>query len=179
VCTCSTLRIRPESAGDAAEIRRVVTAAFGRADEADLVEGIRSSPEYEPDLALVAELDGDLVGHVMISRALLRTRRADRSIVMLSPLSVAPAVQRQGIGGALVQGAVEGAARADEPLVVLEGSPAYYGRFGFEPALRRGIELPLPSWAPPEAGQVIVLRPEGDELSGTVVYPPSFDSIDE
>ena len=45
--------------------------------------------------------------------------------------------------------------RARQPLVVLEGNPLYYGRFGFEHSRRYGIEIDLPSWAPPEAAQVL------------------------
>ena len=100
---------------------------------------------------------------------------------MLSPLAVSPDQQRNGIGGQLVDAAVAGAERLGEPLVVLEGSPQYYGRLGFEPASRYGITLPIPDWAPPAAAQVKVLDrydPADPSMRGTVVYPAAFDALD-
>jgi putative acetyltransferase len=71
------------------------------------------------------------------------------------------------------------AAARGEPFVVLEGSPAFYGRLGFEPAAAYGLELPLPSWAPPEAAQVLRLRADAEIPRGRVVYPPAFDLVAE
>lgn len=172
--------IRPEAAADCAAIGAVVAAAFDSVAHSDLVERIRASPGYEPDLALVAVAGGVVVGHVMISRAILRNDAGDRRICMLSPLAVAPAHQRHGIGGALVTAVLAAADARGEPLVVLEGSPVYYGRFGFEPATTHGIHIHLPDWAPPEAAQVRRLSAyDADDptLHGTVVYPPAFDGI--
>ena len=81
------LVIRSESRGDLEQIRRVVTAAFGSTAEADLVDRIRASPEYVPEMALVAELAGGIVGHVMISHPMIRGVTRDRRIAMLSPLA--------------------------------------------------------------------------------------------
>lgn len=164
-------------------IGRVVAAAFGGDAEAELVERIRASPEYEPSMDLVAD-DRDLgvVGHVMISRTLLRSHDgSDRSIVMLSPLAVDPAVQSRGVGGALVRAATAVADERGEPLVVLEGSPAYYSRFRFVSAAVHGLTLPLPDWAPPAAAQVLLLTaydPTDESLRGAVSYPPAFDGLE-
>ena len=158
----------------------MVAAAFASEGEADLVEAIRASPEYRPALSLVAAVDGEVVGHVMLSVAVLLHDQGERPILMLSPLAVAPPHQSQGVGGALVRAAVALADEQGEPLVVLEGSPGYYGRLGFEAAAALGLELPLPDWAPPEAAQVITLRaydPEDPTLRGVVVYPAAFDGL--
>ena len=170
--------IRPEARADHDAIRRVVTDAFGSEAEADLVEAIRNSPEYIADMALVAEVAGTIVGHVMISSATIRTAQGDRRIVMLSPLAVAPENQRAGIGGELVRTVTAIAAAAGEPFVVLEGKPAYYSRFGFEFAGALGVDVPLPGWAPPEAGQMLRFANDDAALRGTVIYPPAFDSIE-
>jgi putative acetyltransferase len=175
--------IRQSSASDHGAIRRIVADAFGSEAEADLVERIRASPEYEPSMDLVAELDDlGVVGHVMISRAILRSPDGcDRSIVMLSPLAVAPIAQGTGVGGDLVRAATAIADQRGEPLVVLEGSPAYYSRFGFVAAAAHVLTLPLPDWAPAAAAQVMLLTaydPTDDSLRGTVVYPPAFDGLD-
>jgi putative acetyltransferase len=174
--------IRRAEARDHDAIRRVVAAAFGSDAEAELVERIRASPEYEPSMDLVAELDDlGVVGHVMISRASLQSPRSDeRSIVMLSPLAVDPAAQGSGIGSALVRAATAIADQRREPLVVLEGNPDYYSRFGFVAAATHNITLPLPDWAPPAAAQVILLAsydPMDESLRGMVSYPPAFDGL--
>lgn len=103
---------------------------------------------------MVADSDAEVVGHVMIRYATLHAHGAERRIEMLSPLAVDPAFQRQSIGSALVRKVTAEAHAGDEPLVVLEGSPRFYRRLGFEHALLYGIEITLPSWAPPEAAQI-------------------------
>jgi len=177
--------IRPETPDDFARVAEVVAAAFGSDVEADLVERIRASPEFVPAMALVAtnaqDRDAEIVGHVMVSGALLRSADHERRIVMLSPLAVAPAHQGRGVGGALVRTVTEIADRLGEPLVVLEGSPRYYSRFGFTQARPLGITIHLPDWAPPEAAQVLCLSSyDADDrtLRGTVVYPAAFDEVD-
>ncbi len=175
----SGLLIRPERPADYAAIRLLVAAAFESETEANLVEAIRTSEHYIAKMALVAELESKLVGHVMISGATLRTSDGDRSIVMLAPLAVAPSRQRAGIGSALVQAVTAIADERGEPLVIVEGGPAYYRRFGFEPAYEHGIEITVPDWAPREAGQVLRLGAYDAALTGLVVYPPAFDSFAE
>lgn len=173
--------IRTESPDDHEAIRRLVAAAFQSEAEAELVDRIRASAEYVPEMALVAVVDGEVVGHVMISHAVIRNADAERRIAMLSPLAVRPDCQGRGIGSALVRAAVGVAEEHGEPLVVLEGSPAYYGRLGFEHSLLYGIEIRLPDWAPREAAQVVRLAsfdPEDSTLRGTVVYPAAFDGLE-
>jgi putative acetyltransferase len=169
--------VRAETARDHDRIAEVVTAAFGSPAEARLVAAIRASEDYIPELALVATLDDDVVGHVMISRCMLHQGRSATSIVMLSPLAVDPTQQRRGVGGLLVTAATSIAEARGEPLVVLEGDPRYYSRFGFQPASEHGIVLPLPDWAPPAAAQVMPLENDDASLRGTVVYPASFDVL--
>ena len=133
------LHIRQETSADYQAVSRVVAAAFGRENEARLVERLRETPNYVPELSLVAEEDGAIVGHVMFTYVTLDD---DERVLCLAPLSVTPERQKDGIGGALIK---EGAARADalrEPLVVLVGHPAYYPRFGFEQARPLGLEPP-------------------------------------
>ncbi len=173
--------IRPERPADHRAIAGVVTAAFGSAAEAGLVERIRSSSEYIGEMALVAEVGGVLVGHVMISGAAVRNDDGTHRIVMLSPLAVLPEFQGRGIGGALVRAVTRIADRLGEPFVVLEGSPTYYSRFGFEAAGAHGLTLPLPDWAPPEAAQLLRLsafRSDDPRLGGDVAYPAAFDGLE-
>ncbi|WP_228386612.1 GNAT family N-acetyltransferase [Ornithinicoccus halotolerans] len=143
-----TLHLRPEGADDHHAVRAVLVAAFGSAREADLVDRIRASPHYRPELSLVAQVDDRVVGQVMLDGTWLDSRVGRREVLMLTPLAVDPPWQGRGIGRALVHRALSLADDAGEPLVVLEGAPGYYGRLGFAHAASHGIDLPLPSWAP-------------------------------
>jgi putative acetyltransferase len=177
----ASLLVRPETAADHVAIRAVVMGAFASDTEADLVDAIRTSAEYVAAWALVAvDHAGDVAGHVMVSYAsLVGESGSTRPIAMLSPLAVRPDVQGIGYGSALVRSVVELADAAGEPLVILEGNPLYYSRFGFEHARPLGVELPLPSWAMSEAGQLIRLAAYDGAIRGKVAYPPAFDGVTE
>ena len=177
--TMSDVTIRPERADERDAIADVVAAAFGSPAEARLVDAIRASSNFVPEWSMVAELRGRVVGHVLVSFVGLDDGAAQRRIASLSPLAVAPDLHGRGIGSALVR---EVTARVDdrgEPLVVLEGSPKYYGRFGFEHSLPHGIRIDLPEWAPPEAAQILRLGNYDSLIRGKVVYPPAFDAVSE
>ena len=173
------IEIRPERGHDPAEvvaITEVVTAAFGSDFEGGLPAAIRASTNYIPESALVAVHDGRIVGHVMIAYVILRADDGQgRRVASLSPLAVAPDVQGRGVGRALVRAVVAVAESRGEPLVVLEGSPRYYGALGFEHSVPRGISITLPEWAPPEAAQLIRLSAYDPAITGTVVYPEYFE----
>jgi len=169
--------IRPEQPADHDAIRRVVAAAFKSANEADLVERIRAAPEYVPELSLVAEVKGTVVGHVMVSYTALDDGTTRHQIFQLSPLAVAPEHQGDGVGSALVRAVLERANDLGAEFVILEGDPRYYSRFGFEPAAPHGILIHLPDWAPPEAAQICLLSGAPPSVSGRVIYPASFDAV--
>lgn len=173
--TDTEIEIRAERDGDGPPIAAVVSAAFGRSVEAELVDAIRDSPGFVRDWSLVAEHAGQVVGHVMVSYVTLSDDDAQHRIASLAPLAVAPDHQRRGIGAALVRVVTRRVDDAGEPLVVLEGSPQYYGRLGFEHSVPLGIEIALPDWAPPEAAQVMRLTAYDPALRGRVLYPPAFD----
>lgn len=175
------VNIRQERDADQTRIRRVVAAAFGSDAEADLVDRIRASLEYVADMALVAEIDGDIVGHVMISGAVVRNDAGEHRVAMLSPLAVDPDHQGRGIGGSLVSAALAIADSLGEPFVLVEGDPGYYSRLGFEPAGDLGLRMPLPDWAPPTAAQICRLSSfdvQDARLGGAVIYPPAFDGLE-
>ena len=99
-------------------------------------------------------------------------------MLTLSPLAVRPDVQRQGVGSALVVEALRRADATGAALVTLEGSPAYYPRFGFRDARTLGVTIDLPDWAPRDAGQVYLLSAYDPAVRGRLVYPPAFAASD-
>jgi len=173
------VRIRAERPDDSGAIRDVVAAAFAP-DEAvaPLVEKIRASSRYVAALSLVAVKDGAVVGHIMLSHAdVVDESGAARQVLTLSPLAVAVSHQRTGIGGRLVAEALASADSMGEPLVVVEGHPDYYPRFGFTRAGDLEIEITLPEWAPPEAAMALGLSGHDPAIRGQLVYPPAFDDV--
>lgn len=167
------MRVRAEEPTDFDAIDDIVEAAFGQPDEARLVRRLRDSDAYVPDLTLVADDDGEVVGHIMLSYAELKGETTTR-VLSLAPLAVWPGRQRDGVGIALTKEALRLADARGEPLVVVLGHPDYYPRFGFEPARAHGIE-PHDAAVPDEAFMVVRLRSYDPALRGAIVYPPAFD----
>jgi putative acetyltransferase len=164
------LRIRPETPADRDEITRVTAAAFGKQFEARMVDAIRASDGFVPELSLVAEAGGRIVGHLMLSYVGLEGQ--SRRLLELAPMSVHPDWQRRGVGSALVQEALRIAGERREPLVLVLGHPTYYPRFGFRPASEIGI-VP-PGDVPDDVFMAVALQAYEPEIRGRIVFPPAF-----
>ena len=161
--------VRAETPADHADVRTIVDAAFGDTITGDLVEMIRASDRYVPELSLVAVSEGQSLGHVMSSYVDLVP--GTRRVLQVGPLAVAPAHQRTGIGTALMDETIRLADERGEPLLLIEGNPKYYERFGFARADALGIEPPPEARGP----QFFMLRRLGaydPSLTGRAVYPP-------
>ncbi|WP_091053201.1 GNAT family N-acetyltransferase [Nocardioides sp. YR527] len=176
--------IRRERLEDVADIRAVTAAAFSGAEhsappiepdgvpgEATLVGWLREDPGWIPELSLVAEAHGEIVGHVVATRGEL----AGRPALGLGPVSVSPARQRDGVGSALMHAVLGAADAMGEPVVVLLGSPDYYGRFGFVPASSLGIEAPEPAWGDYFQARPLAAYEPG--LRGSFRYAAPFDRL--
>lgn len=140
-----------------------------------LVERIRASGNYVPELALVAEDDSGVTGFVMVSWIGVEGGSRDR-ILDLSPLGVRPDRQNRGVGVALTEEVLRRVEALGEPAVVVEGIPSYYPRFGFERASALGF-APDHEGIPDAAFMVKRLPGYTPELAGRVVYPPAFDHL--
>ncbi|HMS24292.1 MAG TPA: N-acetyltransferase [Acidimicrobiia bacterium] len=171
--------LREESESDFNNIDRITRIAFGDHgdDVAKLITLIRASESYCPQYSYVAELEAQVVGHIMLSKVSLIDNGNIHEILTLSPLSVTPQFQNMGIGSSLVREVVTKADKSGEPLIVLEGSHLYYPRFGFELSQKYGISINLPQDVPPESAQVFIGHSNQDKLKGHVVYPPAFDHV--
>jgi putative hydrolase of the HAD superfamily len=134
------IETRPERAGDEKAIARVHAAAFPPEDPATtLTDELRAAGDLVPELCFVALRDGELVGHVAVSRATLDGAEA----LALGPIGVLPAHQRAGVGAALMRATLDAAAATDWPLIALVGHADYYPRFGFEAAGPLGVVPPF------------------------------------
>ena len=122
------------------------------------------------DRASLVAVDSDgVVGHVGVSHAWLDARPELVDVLVLSPLSVRPDRQGEGIGTALVAASIEAARELAAPALFLEGSPAFYGRRGFERASGKGFESPSRR-TPEPAFQVVLLPGHKDWMVGRLVY---------
>ncbi|HLL85370.1 MAG TPA: N-acetyltransferase [Longimicrobium sp.] len=170
------LTIRAESPGDAAAIAAIHRRAFGQEDEPRLVDALRESDAFIPELSLLAEEDGAVVGHVLVSRVVVRTPRGDVPALSLAPLGVEPGRQRRGVGTALMREALKRARASGYGLMVVLGHPPYYARFGFVPAKAYGLYCRWP--VEDEVYRVLELRAGAlAGVEGEVLYPPPFDAL--
>lgn len=169
--------IRPETAEDYAAIHEVNALAFRRDVEARLIEALRGSPDFIPELSLVAVEGGRVVGHILFSPMAIETKDGAVPALALAVLAVRPELQNQGIGSELVRDGLERCRRLGHRIVVVVGHPGYYPRFGFSPARARGLEAPFP--VPDEAFLALELVPGALEgVVGMVRYPPPFSEIE-
>jgi putative acetyltransferase len=164
------IEVRAESAAESAEVHAVVAAAFRDDSVAVLWEDLAARPGAA---SYVAVIDDAIVGHVGLSWGWVDSRERLVEVSVLSPLSVLPAFQRQGLGRALVTKAIEEADAVGAPVVFLEGDPDYYGRLGFRPAAQYGFRPPSPR-IPLPAFQCVLLSTYESSINGGVVYPDTF-----
>ena len=161
--------IRLEQPGDEEAIARVHGAAFPAGDPATtLTDALRADGDLVPELCFVAVRDGELIGHVAISRASVDGAGA----LALGPIGVLPAHQRTGVGAALMSATLDAARETDWPLIALLGHAEYYPRFGFEPAEALGIRPPFD--VAPQYWMAYRLPAYRPELRGVFRYAGAF-----
>ncbi len=168
------ISIREERPEDAAALRDLHTAAFGRPVEARLVDRLRESC---PDLVSFVAEDGErVVGHVLFSPV---TVEAGPAGMMVAPLAVLPEYQRQGIGSALLERGLAALRERGCPFVIVYGHPGYYPRFGFERASAHGLASHLAD-VPDDVFMVLVLDADAMEgVRGVTRFRPEVDEVRE
>jgi len=180
--------IRREQPGDVERIRQVHCDAFRRPEhpdrdppEAQLVDDLRASDDWIPELSLVAIVAGDgstdgggeILGHVVCTRGVILP---GTPVLGLGPLGVDPKHQRRGVGLALMHAVIGAADAMHEPLIALLGSPFYYPRFGFVRSTEHGIEPPNPHYG--ADFQVRTLAAHDPSIVGAFRYAAAFDATE-
>ncbi len=168
--------IRREQPGDIATVREIQAAAFKQSEaepvEARLLDELRSCAGWIPELSLVAEREGAVVGHNVCTRGHV----GEVPCVGLGPIGISPDLQRDGLGSALMHAMIGAADALGEPLVALLGSPDYYSRFGFVASSELGIDPPEEAW-----GVFFQARPLTTwdaSITGQFRYAEPFNNLD-
>ncbi|WP_087064326.1 GNAT family N-acetyltransferase [Intestinibacillus massiliensis] len=167
------MQIRKEERRDWDAVYEVVKTAFQGAAHSDgqehnLVVALRDSAAFIPELSLVAEDEGKIVGHIMFTKIGIGTHTG----LALAPLAVLPEYQGQGVGATLVREGHRVARALGYQYSVVLGSETYYPRFGYRPAAQLGIRAPFP--VPDENFMALPLSDTAAQCSGTVVYDGAF-----
>ncbi|WP_440946085.1 GNAT family N-acetyltransferase [Methanosarcina sp. T3] len=172
-----SLKIRPETPSDYPAITEVSDLAFGQPAEGKLVENLRKNLKFVPELSLVAEVDGKIVGHILFFPIKIKSEAGkEKETISLAPVAVKPEFQKRGIGGELIKEGLKACLRLGYDSVIVLGHPEYYPKFGFEPAGKWGIKDPF--GAPAEAFMALELKKGALEGAGGVVeYPEEFNNV--
>ena len=180
----SDLIIRRETPGDYAAVERLTREAFWNVyrpgcTEHYVVHVLREDPAFVPELDLVMERAGELVGHILYVRAkLLADDGRELPVMTFGPISVRPDLQRQGLGTYLLDRSMALAADLGAGALCIEGNIAFYGRSGFVPGHILGIRC---HGLPDDAPFFLVKELREGFLSGVtgVYHTPAGYFVDE
>ena len=169
--------IRAERAGDTEAIAHVNTEAFGRQEEALLVDQLRNSEAFVPELSLVAIKGPEIVGHILFTKIKIIDSLSNyHDSLALAPIAVCTACQHQGVGAALIREGLHRAREIGYLSAIVLGHDGYYPRFGFAPASQWNITAPFE--VPDEAFMAVELVENGlKNVSGMVVYAKEFEAV--
>ena len=172
------LTIRQEQPSDYSAVFKLVEIAFKTMPYSDgteqfLVERLRLSEAFIPELSLVVESNHQVIGHILLSKIFIKNEHQSFPALSLAPVSVSPEYQRQGIGGQLIEKAHDIARGLGYTSVILVGHSEYYPRFGYRKTSEFNIQLPFE--APEESCMALELVENGLKgVSGMVEYPKAF-----
>lgn len=159
VRSACAMQFRESSPDEMQDVLRVHRLAFGRDDEAALVDRLLHDLSAQPVLSVVADMQSQLVGHVLFTALHLADPAGPVDGAILAPLAVLPSRQRAGIGRGLIEYGCKVLAARNVPLVFVLGDPDYYTRSRFGPALPCGLRAPY-AIQPEAAWMVRALIPD-------------------
>ncbi|MCL3782550.1 N-acetyltransferase [Prolixibacteraceae bacterium JC049] len=174
----SNITIRQETENDHKAVFTLIEKAFESLEISDhkeqfLVERLRKSDAFVPELALVAELDQQIVGYILLTKVVIKNEKQSVVSLCLAPVAVLPEYQNGGVGEKLIRAAHIKAAELGFKSIVLLGHEAYYPRFGYQQLHQYNIQLPFD--APKENCMVIELTEDAlYGISGKIEFPGAF-----
>ncbi|HJV20525.1 MAG TPA: N-acetyltransferase [Sediminibacterium sp.] len=171
------IKIRQENKDDIKDIYVINTLAFGKENEAKLVDLLRDSDTFVPELSLVAEIGNEIVGHILFTKIKIEDdNKNEFESLALAPMAVKPDMQKKGIGGQLIRAGLNKARELNFKSVIVLGHKHYYPKFGFVPTYKWNIKSPFD--VPADAFMGIELIDDGlKNMYGTVKYPKEFDTV--
>lgn len=171
------IKIRQETPNDFNAVFEVNKLAFGQDNEAKLVELLRQSNAFVPELSLVAAIDNKIIGHILFSKIIIvDDNHNEFESLALAPMAVIPEFQQKGIGGQLIKAGLHRAKELRYQSVIVLGHEHYYPKFGFVPADKWNIKAPFD--VPANVFMGIELVTDGlKDVSGTVKYPKAFEAV--
>ena len=138
-----------------------------------LVERLRKSNGFIPELSLVAEVNHEVVGYILLTKIIIETKTESKTSLALAPVAVEPSFQKKGIGGQLIEEAHRIAKELGYQSIILLGHEKYYPKFGYQPLQQFNITLPFD--APKENCMAIELISDVlKNKEGKVIYPKEF-----
>jgi predicted N-acetyltransferase YhbS len=169
--------IRKEIESDFYDVYELNKAAFGQDIEAKLVDLLRKSPAFVPDLSLVATANDAVVAHILFTKIKIKDENGkEYNSLALAPMAVKPELQKQGIGGQLIRYGLSKARELRHKSVIVVGHEQYYPKFGFLPAGRWKIKAPFDVHANSFMGLELV-KDGLKNVTGTVHYPKEFEMV--
>jgi len=167
------VKIRAEEEKDWPAVYSLNKSSFETVSEADLVDLLRA--QVSAVISLVAEVDQEVVGHIMFTPVSLSGFPAS-SIMGLAPMAVSSNKRSLGIGSALVRKGMEECRKLGIGAVVVLGHSGYYPRFGFKPASLFSIQCEYD--VPEEMFMAVEVEPSYlSEKYGVVKYHELFAGV--
>jgi len=171
------VKIRQENKDDFNTVFEVNKLAFGQENEANLVDLLRNSNAFIPELSLVATFDNKIVGHILFTKIkIINNDKNEVESLALAPMAVRPEFQNKGIGEQLIRRGLDKAKELQYKSVIVLGHEHYYPKFGFVPADKWNIKSPYD--LPTNVFMALELVTDGlNNTNGLVKYPNEFETV--
>jgi putative acetyltransferase len=167
------IKIRNEKKDDYNDIRNINELAFNQKNEGKLVDDLRKKSDFNHLFSLVAETKGRIVGHILSYPIKIKNEKEEFIVLSLAPMAVHPDFQNKGIGSKLIKRGLEAAKKTGYNAVIVVGHSNYYPRFGFSPASKWNIKLPIE--CPDDVFLAIELKKDSlKNVSGLVEFPKEY-----